>query len=71
MILSSPVARFLQAVVVMAALALCARAQGLRVASEDQAKDLPPKKVTNRDEENVRGGAEPLSRPKPFDPSNG
>lgn len=37
---------------------------------KDQTKDLPPKKVTTRDEENVRGGAEPVGRPKPADPVN-
>ena len=38
---------------------------------KDQTKDLPPRKDTKSDEDKVKGGAQKVSKPLPFDPSNG
>ena len=39
---------------------------------KDQTQDLPPKKISEGDEENVKGGAGPInSRPKPAGPIDG
>ena len=31
-------------------------------------KDLPPKTIAKKDEETVKGGAEPVGKPKPAEP---
>ena len=37
---------------------------------KDQTRDLPPKTVPKSDADKVKGGAEPVNRPKPVEPIN-